>query len=741
MKMNYGLFVLACAALLASGCNDRGDEAVAAPTLAAEAPNSFLTYINTQASLPAGDYEIVAATNIAGGSGDYLLEITRDDGTTQQLPGQWVSSGGESASAAGNPRHAITLDHAGGLKVALTSTVDGYLYLVRGGQVLAEDDNSGANGNPLIDLALSRISSVAYADAYYAAVDPNAERTTIEDFKRKNCFVAGNPACAAETIGHDAHVVFRDSKDLGYGRNMYARRNSDGSVAFFVENYVIALQPGSASNYGPVNVDAAVNQNREYFRGTNAIEFSPLDPANPASAKITRFFTYNPAGTRITSADLDGRGVKHMPGMCWVCHGGRTLPLDENGDFPLLALRSAKFNQLELDTFDYSALAGYTQAAQETAFRTINGFVHDSYTDMSARDDAEAGKWYAGFALDIAEGRYGGAGLPALTYQTDYVPAGWQQTVDRPQGVAQLYKRVIEPHCVGCHALQGGNAAENVPGLANAINFSSWERFISNRERIIDYVFQRGAMPLSLRNFEDFWRDPQDKPALLAAFLSEPTLFDASGHVLEPGLPVAHPGTDRTVRSPVALDGAASPFAQAYLWEIVAAPLGADVSLSDSRSAVPVLTTDTDGDYVLSLTVVNALGASAPATVTVTIDSGATDQAQLTFVNDVLPLLENGVSGIACTSCHSATGSGNYPGIPVSYRTADNPNVYRDVVMRVNFADPQNSLLVRKPTGLQHGGGVQIDRATVEGRAGYNTLLNWIRAGAPCGTGVVCANQ
>lgn len=726
--MKRELLLAGVAAFLLAGCDKPADDAPPVTQLPAETPDAFLTYINTQASLPAGEYEVVLATTAAARTGYYTLTITRDDGTSSTTYGQWTSSGGQDPDAAGNPRVPVTLSHAGGLTVALTSTaVDGYLYLVRDGRIIAEDDNSGGGHNPLISLALSRISSAAYASAYYAAVDPDSERDTLEKYRQKNCFIAGHDDCIGEDFSTTEHVVFRDSKDLGYGRNMYARRNSDGSTAFFVDNYVIRLQKGSSSNYGPINVEAAVREDRQYHLGTNAIEFSP-DPNDP-SVMITKFFTYNAAGQRITSADLDGRGVKHMPGMCWVCHGGKLYPLDENGDFPLVSLRSAKYNLLEIDTFEYADLAGWSQADQEDGFHAMNEFVHASYEEMGARDDTQQAKWSAAFAIDVAEGRYGGSGLPAGTYQTDAVPAGWQQTIDRPEGVEQLYKHVVEPHCIACHSLQGTNAGENVSELANAINFSSWEKFISYRAQIADYVFRRGVMPLSLRNWEDFWRDPQDKPAMLAAFLDDPSLFDDDGDVVQPGLPVARPGADRTVSSPVQLDGTASSFALGYAWAITSAEPGSDASLDDATSARPVFTTDTDGQYTLTLTVSNSLGDSVAEELVLTIDSGMPATTTRTFADDVAPIL--GVNtGMNCASCHY---DGGYDGIPVIYDAADNDNVYRDVLERVNLAEPENSLLLNKPTGPRHGGGIQIDLETPEGLENYNTILEWVRAGAPCG--------
>jgi hypothetical protein len=43
-----------------------------------------------------------------------------------------------------------------------------------------------------------------------------------------------------------------------------------------------------------------------------------------------------------------------------------------------------------------------------------------------------------------------------------------------------------------------------------------------------------------------------------------------------------------------------------------------------------------------------------------------------------------------------------------------------------------------KPTSIQHGGGIVIDRNTIEGQRDYQLILDWILAGALCGDGEMC---
>ncbi|MEE4251998.1 MAG: hypothetical protein V2I38_15535, partial [Alcanivoracaceae bacterium] len=72
-----------------------------------------------------------------------------------------------------------------------------------------------------------------------------------------------------------------------------------------------------------------------------------------------------------------------------------------------------------------------------------------------------------------------------------------------------------------------------------------------------------------------------------------------------------------------------------------------------------------------------------------------------------------------------------YAGIPVVYDV--DATVYADVLERVDLDDPESSLLLRKPTRDQHGGGMVIDPSDEDGMALYQMLINWIRNGANCG--------
>src|SRR5262245_57068806 len=73
--------------------------------------------------------------------------------------------------------------------------------------------------------------TLEYADAYYHAIDPTNSKDTLAKWKAANMFDTGT--------GTQVEVVFGDVRDLGYGRRMTARRNADGTIAFYVHNYLV----------------------------------------------------------------------------------------------------------------------------------------------------------------------------------------------------------------------------------------------------------------------------------------------------------------------------------------------------------------------------------------------------------------------------------------------------------------------------------------------------------------------
>jgi hypothetical protein len=319
----------------------------------------------------------------------------------------------------------------------------------------------------------------------------------------------------------------------------------------------------------------------------------------------------------------------------------------------------------------------------------------------------------------------------------------------RPPTTDQLYRDVVSVHCIICHARQGTDLGPDFDPnhQGQDIDFETWEKFVSYRDRIAPLVFDEGRMPLSLVNYKMFWADPT-KPALLASSITSqyPDLqtkyFNADGSIKQPGRPIAHAGIDRFVppNTPLTLDGGSSLFASQFRWEVMNSPPNSSPTLAQATSLTPVFTTDTVGMYELKLTASNDNGINDTSTITVNVDAGATDPSLITFTNVKQYLQQPG----HCMSCHSQSG---ISGIPVWFTdmqpASSSLSLYQQVRARVNLADVPNSLLLTKPSGLltkpsdsHHYGGPRsdFDLSRPVGspeRKGYDLFVNWIYAGAP----------
>lgn len=578
-----------------------------------------------------------------------------------------------------------------------------------------------------------------YAEAYYRAIDPNSERDTLAKYKAKNGFETGT--------GTEVNVVFGDRRDLGYGRRMYARQNPDGSLAFYVENYLI--QAGPAYAYSPLNLDAAIVRDPKWIVGINAIEFSP---GPNGGAAFPKFYNYNPAGVRQLFVNLDNRGPKAMPGPCIGCHGGRgdalTPPdatgkrrfnLVQNGVSQTRGDVQARMHQFEPDTFDFSATrAGFSRAEQEAAIKAINRMILCTYplTEPSPHpEDAcrrtVGGSEWEGTAAALIKSAYGGDGLPSATFVDDYVPPSWEAA-----GQSTLYKEVIATSCRTCHAMRGTSAQSD-------IDFDSYEKFVGFADRIKAHVFDRGNMPLAFIVYDAFWDHPT-RPGLLADFLQARgyTVRDSTGAILRPGRPIADPGPDRVAPpGAIPLSAEGSLFSNGYAWTLVSGPSGA--SLANAASQNATLTATEAGTYVLRLVASNGAVQSAPAEVRVTVAPTSAPAPSAIRFADIKAAMQ--ASG-SCTQCHSPTGT--LPRPPVFYTNEDRNGdgtvgdatddewFYQEVRSRINFTDLVASPLLRKPSNNHHGGKLVVgfDAGKAPGaaeRARYDLFLNWILNGAP----------
>ncbi|MGQ0622328.1 MAG: hypothetical protein ACT4QA_20830 [Panacagrimonas sp.] len=732
-----------CLIALLGGCSSTGDDgAEATPGLAGEelGAKNFLLFLNRQPSLAAGDYTLVAATAVVGQSGNYQLSLRFDDGRTQLIQGNWTSSGGPDA-VGGNPRHLITLDRPGGLDATLSSSVDAVLLLLdRSANRLAQDADGPDGSDARIVLAQSTTDDAAYARAYYATIDPLNLRTTLADWKRVNGF---------DTPDEDAAVVFRDTRDLGYGRNMHMKRkgldgSGQGSVAFYVDNYQLVEVAGL--DYSAINLDAAIEQTQRFYIGTNALEFGPLDadgngvaddPSGDAQKSFVRFYAFSPRPPyeRVLALDMDGLGEKGMPIPCITCHGGRADPILPNGRFPREGDVRGRLQPLDVDEMDISTTrAGFTRAALEADFKAINRAVYHSYAPGLV---SQSGEWNSSEARKLIEAWYGGPDLPNGQFLDQYVPQGWgpDATPVPPVDSVDLYRNVVSDNCRICHLLRGtrdncdvdfGSFQDNCD-----IDFSSFAKFNSYVDDIEPLVYDSGRMPLGLVAYNTLFTGA-GLLEKLADFLPDFSRRNAQGAILRPGRAIADAGPDRRSVGPVAVSGIASRAALSHSWRIVSQPPGANATLMSADRVRVVLHAEVDGAYELELSVIGAAGERSTDRTRITLDSGlalpSSDPpapSDISFETHILPLLEN-----SCFSCHGQSTSVRPPLLMTPPVPPESRDVYTDVRARVNFDDPEQSPLLTRPSGLHHGGS-RITGFDLSGdQRNYDLLLEWILEGA-----------
>ena len=581
-----------------------------------------------------------------------------------------------------------------------------------------------------------------YAQAYYAAIDPANAKDTLAKWKAANGFDG--------PTGTQVSVVFGDRRDLGYGRRMTARQNLDGTLAFFVENYLV--QAGAAYAYSPLNLDAAIVRDTRWLLGVNAIEYSP-GPAGGAS--FTKFFNFHStSGQRETAVDLDGRGNKAMPGPCITCHGGRgdaLTPPDASGQprFNLVQYSAsqargdvqARLHPFEADAFGFSSAAGFTRAEQEAALKVINKMILCSYPlaapstlpEDACRRIANASEWQ-GTAAEFIKAAYGGDGMPNAVFVDNYVPTAWTTA-----GQTTLYQSVVAPACRTCHLMRG-------TGAQSDIDFTTFAKFQAYADRTKTLVVDRGSMPLAKIVYDAYYAS--NRPDIMATYLQAQghAVRDSAGAALRPGRPVADPGPNRVVRQgTTTLSATGSLFANSYTWSLVSGPNGvmpaSGATLSNASASQATFTASSDGTYVLRLIANNGSTQSAPALLTLVVNNALPAAPTAIRFPDIKAVLQSG----ACTACHSATGA--LPRPPLYYTNYDRDGdgligatddawFYAEVRSRINFTEISASPLLRKPAGHHHGGGAQggfTDTATPGNatRANYDLFLNWILNGAP----------
>lgn len=726
------LFAFCGAALF--GCSQSNDEGPAESTPVAGV--DFLMFPNPQTSLGVADHTLHIQNGVGGPYPiPYSITVTYSDGTTEVLTGTWTLNFDFKV-------HGIDVKRAGGITLSVNSAATisfmGF-FINSASQYFAT--TSGVN--PTIGLPRFQIDQAAYAQAYYAAIDPLNTRNTLAGFKTTNGFgTSCNPNGVTEF-----EVRFRDVRDLGYGRHMCMRGSltAPGNIAVWVENFQVTAIPGQ--HYERLNLEAVVNDDRHWHIGTNAIEYSP---GPGGGVRFLKFYTFNPDGTRRTLVNLDGRGDKALPVPCISCHGGRANPLLEvatlvtggggvSSRFPTIPdmVRGDTLSRMQpvnVDTLDFWESAPYRRADLEPSLKAINRLVLCTYPlpapsmlpEDACRTAAANGEWQ-GTNAEMIKAWYGGNMLAATASDT-YVPAAWTDAGAGVTGAQNLYQTVVAPYCRVCHSLRGNVNQSD-------IDFTSYAAFVGHADRIKHHVFDKGNMPLALLKFKQFWAS--NGPATLAPFI--PGSTTGGGSVLSPTRPVAVAGPDHVVRpGTTKLSAAASANASSYSWSVTAGPCS--FAAGENTKIRPQLTTGANGtSCTIQLIVSDGATNSTPATLTVVTSSTAPAGTQFSGIVTNILRGAPGCNGCHCVSCFNQIplyydAGIDYDGDGLVDTAADMHQLYANVRGRINFTDIEGSPLLRKPTGNHHCGGSPLSNAGLPGAAGrvlYDTLLNWILGGAP----------
>ena len=187
--------------------------------------------------------------------------------------------------------------------------------------------------------------------------------------------------------------------------------------------------------------------------------------------------------------------------------------------------------------------------------------------------------------------------------------------------------------------------------------------------------------------------------------------------------------------------------------------------MANSNTVQPTFNATLDGAYVLQLVSSQGATQSAPARLQLVVQAAlapvpgpqplsilgpAPAPTAIRFVDiknvlqqmDSIPVMDD-----QCVACHSPPGVPPAEIPPVYYTDIDrdgngvvNANddrwFYAEVRSRINFTYPQNSPLLRKPSGQHHFAGQLggFDLTFAPGapeRANYDLILSWILNGAP----------
>ena len=315
--------------------------------------------------------------------------------------------------------------------------------------------------------------------AYYKNVDPQDLRTTLGNWWKNAGF------SATDGSGGIAQAAYLNWNDLGFGRDMHFNRVGNNVYAW-VTNY------GCPDN-NPTNADLAAKPDTSLAVATVCMEYAPVEGS---TTPIVKFFVYAggvPASGLTGAADLDEWGVKYVPNLCQVCHGGPS-PYSGGTNVNL----GSSFIPFDLALLRYPKSSVTPPASDLPAYYTMNRTIAD-YTKPRQP------------IIDLVNGWYLPLNTPP-TQNNNYVPGAWQASTSVPATAAGLYSNVVVPGCRTCHY-----------SMSADISWHTYDSFLDDRTMIQSYVCDANPyMPHAAVTYINFWTNaggfPTSPPQYLGAY-------------------------------------------------------------------------------------------------------------------------------------------------------------------------------------------------------------------------------
>ena len=259
----------------------------------------------------------------------------------------------------------------------------------------------------------------------------NNDPITFAQWKARNFF---NPNSFASD---DASALYYNAGDLGFWRGMH-QKTQGTNVAYYVSNY-------------ENDVDGANDSN---IIATVCMEYSPI-VAN--DKPVIKFYVFDGAGDLVNFADLDGGGVKFIPGLCIVCHGGEaydntlvTTPAQLQAFYNFVGNdsvnnphpRSPRYLACDPVSFNYSPIVGYSRVEQEDSLRQLNNAILSTQTTKAIKDYVRT------FYNNTPQ-------TAGTAYNNAAVVSGWNINAANPTRgnviPKEFYTHVVGPSCRTCH--------------------------------------------------------------------------------------------------------------------------------------------------------------------------------------------------------------------------------------------------------------------------------------------------